>query len=127
MLPEIIPEMVMPETWAEAVFLLVFATGLLIFLYQFFKKVITGLAYPFVTFEGEVVARNFKTRIKEDEEGKEIVVETHNLDLRFPNGKIRTFAVSPRLFNSVKEGDWVGKERGSLKIKKVTQKNKKKK
>ncbi len=125
MVSEIIPEILMPETLTEMVFLLVFAAGVIIFLYQFLKKVITGLIYPLVSFEGEVVARNYKTRVSEEEGGEEIVIKTHNLDLRFPNGKIRTFTVNPRLFNSVKEGDWVRKEKGSLKMRKASKKKKK--
>ncbi len=113
----------------ERIFLLVFALGVLIFLYQTIKRMVMGIFYPFISFKGEVRSRSFKTTILTEEDGTEKIQENYSLDIRMPDGNSRKFTVNKRLYDSVKEGDSVRKDRGSLQLKKVrsTKKSKKNK
>ncbi len=112
----------------EKIFLIVFALGVIIFLYQIIKRMVMGIFYPFISFEGEVISRSFKTNILTEEDGTEKIQENYSLDVRMPNGSSRKFKVNSRLYNSIKEGDLVRKDRGSLQLKKVrTKKNNKNK
>ncbi len=106
----------------EHVFLLLFGAGLIIFIYQIVKKTIRGLIYPIISFEGEVISRSYKTKVIEEDDGTERIEEKYGLEIRMPDGSKRNFSVNKKLYNSVKEGDYVSKEKGSLKLKKVPRK-----
>ncbi len=124
------PLNMVPDNWMDRVFLLICLMGILVFLYLVIKRVVSGIVYPFISFEGKVVSRSYKTKAVEDKENEEDIQdieERYTLEVKMPNGKIKNFSVKSRLYNSVKEGDYVRKEKGSRTLKKGKKTGNKKK
>ncbi|UNC92614.1 DUF7489 domain-containing protein [Candidatus Contubernalis alkaliaceticus] len=111
----------------DRVFLLICLMGIFVFLYIVIRRAIAGIVYPFIFFEGKVVSRSYKTKVVEDEEDIQDIEEEYTLEVKMPNGKNKNYSVNSRLYNSVKEGDYVRKDKGSRTLKKGRKKSKKKK
>lgn len=118
----------MPETTIDKFYLLVFALGVLFLVYQVVKRIVEEIIFYFSTLEMEVVSRNYRTRTVEGQSGEEgpAVEEEYTLEVRLPRGRggTRTFTVDNNLYNSLKEGGLVLKERGRRELIKVEKEKK---
>lgn len=117
----------MPENWMDRIFLFICIIAIIFFFYLVLKRVISGLLFPFTSFEGKVVSRSYTSKAIEEEDDTKDIEEKYMLEIKMPDGKTKSFTVNSRLYSSVKEGDYVRKEKGSTKLKKAPRAGKKKK
>jgi len=116
----------MPETWMDRIFLLICIIAIIYFFYLVMKRLISGLLYPFTSFEGKVVSRSYTSKAVEEDDDTKDIEEKYVLEVKMPDGKAKSFKVNSRLYSSVKEGDYVRKDKGSRTLKKTSRAGKKK-
>lgn len=111
----------------DRVFLLISILAMIIFIYLILKRLVWGLLFPFISFDGKVVSRSYTSKAVEEDDDTKDIEEKYKLEVKMPDGKIKSFSVNSRLYSSVKEGDYVRKERWSRKFKKAPGSGRKKK
>ncbi len=117
----------MPDTWMDRIFLLICIFAMIFFVYLVLKRLISELLFPFLSFDGKVVSRSYTSKAVEEDDDTRDIEEKYKLEVKMPDGKTKSFTVNSRLYSSVKEGDYVRKERWSRKFKKAPGGGRKKK